>query len=640
MPPGLVKRRGGELLALVAAADIPLPAPPLPRRSRPDPRQDCAGQEPRRRQADVAASCIWRRRCSPRAATSNSWPMASATRRCCTAGAARCSASACSRRSEARGQRRRRLAARLRLAAGGRRDVVTALAFGGSAFVAGRAAYALARDSWRCRGRGWRACAPGAWRALRLGRGALRRRRRAERVGQAPCHGIQIALGIDDAQQSLRAVVIDQRPGLLVVDLSRSATVASLSSGRCIKLVRLPGLRAASRRRRPGEVSTLNTCAAVRRRCGARRCAGQLAVVDVELHHGIERLPSCLEHVGRAPRACARLRGKPSRMKPLRASGSRQPLADHAEHESSRPPACRRPSPPWPAGPAACRSPRRRAADRRWRSAECRTRCTRRCDWVPLPEPGAPNRTMRMFCSTSPLPLAARKARHVTGRSRRGQTPAGAPAHGSARALFFRAPPKPAGRAAHEKATPEERVLCPVRRRHPPSSMPRPAGSSRRRCASQAHRQGVRRAARHRRRAHRGPHRHQPREPAPPSAACAHARRRLRLGALQAQGPRQEPRRVRAPDRSVPRARHRLFLLQRRQRFAWTPRSRCPRSASSWAIPSPASACRRPWTTTCRTPTAARASARWPNTSRSPRARRRWMSPRWRAPPPRCSCSR
>ena len=42
---------------------------------------------------------------------------------------------------------------------------------------------------------------------------------------------------------------------------------------------------------------------------------------------------------------------------------------------------------------------------------------------------------------------------------------------------------------------------------------------------------------------------------------------RLRLGALQAQGPRGEPRRVRAPHRGVPRARHRLLLLQRRQRL-------------------------------------------------------------------------
>ena len=37
MPAGLVKRRGSELLACVAAADIPQPAPPLPGRARPDP---------------------------------------------------------------------------------------------------------------------------------------------------------------------------------------------------------------------------------------------------------------------------------------------------------------------------------------------------------------------------------------------------------------------------------------------------------------------------------------------------------------------------------------------------------------------------------------------------------------------------
>jgi ribonuclease D len=36
-PPGLVKRRGVELLACVAAADVPEPPPPLPGRARPDP---------------------------------------------------------------------------------------------------------------------------------------------------------------------------------------------------------------------------------------------------------------------------------------------------------------------------------------------------------------------------------------------------------------------------------------------------------------------------------------------------------------------------------------------------------------------------------------------------------------------------
>jgi hypothetical protein len=56
--------------------------------------------------------------------------------------------------------------------------------------------------------------------------------------------------------------------------------------------------------------------------------------------------------------------------------------------------------------------------------------------------------------------------------------------------------------------------------------------------------------------------------------------------ALQAQGTRAEPRRVRAPDRGLPRARHRLLLLQRRQRLDGHLRSRCRRSASRWAIPS------------------------------------------------------
>ena len=58
-----------------------------------------------------------------------------------------------------------------------------------------------------------------------------------------------------------------------------------------------------------------------------------------------------------------------------------------------------------------------------------------------------------------------------------------------------------------------------------------------------------------------------PREPGDHPRPQAHAGRCLRLGALQAQGPGAEPRRVRAPDRGVPRPRHRLFLLQRRQRL-------------------------------------------------------------------------
>jgi ribonuclease D len=37
MPPGLAKRRGAELLACVASAEVPEPTPPLPPRTRPDP---------------------------------------------------------------------------------------------------------------------------------------------------------------------------------------------------------------------------------------------------------------------------------------------------------------------------------------------------------------------------------------------------------------------------------------------------------------------------------------------------------------------------------------------------------------------------------------------------------------------------
>ncbi len=44
--------------------------------------------------------------------------------------------------------------------------------------------------------------------------------------------------------------------------------------------------------------------------------------------------------------------------------------------------------------------------------------------------------------------------------------------------------------------------------------------------------------------------------------------------------------------------------------------------------------------TICRSPIAARDSARWPSTSRSPRSRAGWTSPRWRVHRPRCSCSR
>ena len=79
--------------------------------------------------------------------------------------------------------------------------------------------------------------------------------------------------------------------------------------------------------------------------------------------------------------------------------------------------------------------------------------------------------------------------------------------------------------------------------------------------------------------------------------SAPHARGRLRLGALQARGSRQEPRPVRAADRGLPRPRHRLLLLQRRQRFHGHRPQGVADRRPRWAIRSSASACPRPSTT-------------------------------------------
>src|SRR6195256_7036936 len=44
MPPGVVKRRGEELLAQVRAAEVPEPAPPVAGRPRPDPGEAALGE--------------------------------------------------------------------------------------------------------------------------------------------------------------------------------------------------------------------------------------------------------------------------------------------------------------------------------------------------------------------------------------------------------------------------------------------------------------------------------------------------------------------------------------------------------------------------------------------------------------------
>ena len=154
-------------------------------------------------------------------------------------------------------------------------------------------------------------------------------------------------------------------------------------------------------------------------------------------------------------------------------------------------------------------------------------------------------------------------------------------------------------------------------------------------------RQGLRGPQRHHRRAHRGPDRHQPQGAARAIArAEAHARRRLRLVPLQAEGAREEPRAVRAADRGVPRARHRLLLLQRRQRLGrHLPQGLADRGDAGLSAHRGARAedrRQRPR----RSPTTARASARSRSTSRRRCARRRSTSRRWPRPRPRSSSSR
>ena len=112
-----------------------------------------------------------------------------------------------------------------------------------------------------------------------------------------------------------------------------------------------------------------------------------------------------------------------------------------------------------------------------------------------------------------------------------------------------------------------QRLLRPVRRCH--RRHQRLSGRSHRdrARAPRPHRPRLRGSQRHHRRADRGPDRHRQGKRARHRRAAPHAVRRLRLLPLQAQGTRGVPRAVRAADRGVPRARHRLLLLQRRQRL-------------------------------------------------------------------------
>ena len=105
---------------------------------------------------------------------------------------------------------------------------------------------------------------------------------------------------------------------------------------------------------------------------------------------------------------------------------------------------------------------------------------------------------------------------------------------------------------------------------------------------------------------------------------------RLRLVPLQAEIAGGQQARVRAPDRSLQGARHRLLLLQRRRRLGRHLLQGEPVVRGD-GLPDPGDPrARRPSTTTCRSPTAAPASARSRSTSRCRRSKRRSTCARWR----------
>ena len=112
-----------------------------------------------------------------------------------------------------------------------------------------------------------------------------------------------------------------------------------------------------------------------------------------------------------------------------------------------------------------------------------------------------------------------------------------------------------------------QRLLRPVGRRHRSHQRFRGRRHRDRAQAPREDRQRVRGTKRHHRRADRGPDRHEPRAVTRDPGTQEHPGRSVRVLPLQAQELRRGPRAVRAAARRVSRARHRLFLLQRRQRL-------------------------------------------------------------------------
>ena len=204
-----------------------------------------------------------------------------------------------------------------------------------------------------------------------------------------------IGVGIHDSQQPACLVMLDQRLGLRLVHFQSLADDLFL-------VVRAAASGAACRRRSQcggepgGEVYTLNT----------RPQSWQI----LRPVRRLNRMPRSRFSSTTASSGCPDPRSnllqgfglrnvarKPVQNETLERVGLRQAARGSCRARWHHRPACPRPWPPWRATQLRCAWPPPRAADRRSISAARRRSLTSSCDWVPLPDPGAPNRTIRMI---------------------------------------------------------------------------------------------------------------------------------------------------------------------------------------------------------------------------------------------------
>ena len=247
----------------------PIPRRPLPPRLRPDPLQAALARKLADITQAVARELHLSPRCWRRDATSSGSPPARATARCCAAGADTCSESGCWPLCEASSA----------LAARAARTLPCAGAGLGAAAAARSARWFAAR-----RGAARRSLAAGGALAGRAAdfapRGGpdarrLARRAYAERAVEPPRHLVDVALRIDRAQQAARAVELDQRARLLVVDLAgarRPWPRCRRGAGTGDAARRSWGRSPARGRRADVKVEH---AAAVASRCAGRRCAAR-----------------------------------------------------------------------------------------------------------------------------------------------------------------------------------------------------------------------------------------------------------------------------------------------------------------------------------------------------------------------------